>query len=183
MNSIRGRVVSIYVAPAAGSLMASRREVRAVPERGLVGDRYFAGNGAFSLRAVPGREVTELTLIESEVVEQLRENFGLEVTAADSRRNIVTRGVTLNELVGNEFHVGEVRLRGASLCEPCVSLVKSSENKHLLRALVHKGGLRAHILSAGRISVGDRVGEATAVSTPLDTPSRRRAEVGGGGRS
>lgn len=160
MIPIAGRVLSIYIAPAAGSQMESRAHVEAVPGRGLKGDRYFAGNGAFSAREVPGREVTELTLIEGEVIEQLRERWDLDVDAADSRRNIVTTGVPLNELVGSEFQVGEVCLRGASLCEPCVSLVKSPENKHLLRALVHKGGLRAQILSAGTIAVGDSVAAA-----------------------
>jgi MOSC domain-containing protein YiiM len=155
--AIAARVVSIYIAPAAGSQMEPLGNAEAVPGRGLEGDRYFAGNGAFSTRAVPGREVTELTLIESEVIEELRDDWGIDVDAADSRRNIVTRGVALNDLVGRDFRVGEVRLRGSSLCEPCVSLVKSPENKHLLRALAHKGGLRARILSPGRIGVGDPV--------------------------
>jgi MOSC domain-containing protein YiiM len=161
VSPIAGHLVSIYIAPAAGSQMQSLADVRAVPGRGLEGDRYFGGNGAFSSHTVPGREVTEVTLIESEVIEYLRENCGIDVAAADSRRNLVTRGVALNELIGRDFEVGEVRLRGASLCEPCVSLVKSPENKHLLRALVHKGGLRARILSPGRIAIGDPVGEVT----------------------
>lgn len=165
MIAIRARVVSIYIAPAASSQMESLGDVQAVAGRGLEGDRYFAGNGAFSSRAIPGREITEVTLIESEVIEQLRDHWGIDVDATDSRRNIVTRGVALNDLVGREFRIGEVRLRGASLCEPCVSLVKSPENKHLLRALVHKGGLRAQILSGGRIGVGDSVtGPTTSAS-------------------
>jgi MOSC domain-containing protein YiiM len=152
-----GRVVSIYVARAAGAPMRPRTRVEAVPRRGLRGDRYFNGDGAFSTRAVPGREVTEVTLIEAEVIEHLRRDWGIDVDAADSRRNIVTSGVALNSLVGHEFEVGEVRLRGAGLCEPCVSLVKSPEYKHLLRGLAHKGGLRASIVRSGTIGVGDRV--------------------------
>jgi MOSC domain-containing protein YiiM len=168
VSPIAGRVVSIYIAPAAGSQTQSLEDVEALPGRGLAGDRYFAGNGAFSSGAVPGREVTELTLIESEVIEHLREEWGIDVTAADSRRNLVTSGVALNELVGKEFEVGDVRLRGASLCEPCVSLVKSPENKHMLRALVHKGGLRAQILNAGRIAVGDPVADAATTLEETD---------------
>lgn len=152
-----GSVEAIYVAAAAGEPMQERAAARAVPGRGLEGDRYFAGGGAFSGRTVRGREVTEVTLIEGEVIEHLRRDLGLEVSALDSRRNIVTRSVSLNELVGLEFSVGNVRLRGAGLCEPCVSLVKSPENRHLLRGLVHKGGLRAQILSEGVIGVGDHV--------------------------
>jgi MOSC domain-containing protein YiiM len=160
-----GRVVAIYTAAEAGSPMQPRSEVRAVAGRGLEGDRYFAGNGMFASRTVPGREVTELTLIESEVIEHLRADWGLDVSEGDSRRNLVTRGVALNELVGVEFSVGAVRLRGAGLCEPCVSLVKSPENEHLLRALVHKGGLRAQIVSDGWIAVGDLIGAAWRDST------------------
>lgn len=153
----RPQVVAIYTAAGAGAPMQFRSEVRAVPGRGLEGDRYFEDSGRFSTRPFPGREITELTLIESEVIQHLRLAWGLDVDEADSRRNLVTRGVALNDLVGSEFEVGGVQLRGASLCEPCVSLVKSSSHKQLLRALAHKGGLRAKILSEGTIALGDVV--------------------------
>jgi MOSC domain-containing protein YiiM len=152
-----GRIVAIYTAAGPGSPMQLRSEVRAVPGRGLEGDRYFTENGTFSERRLPGREVTELTLIESEVIQHLRLAWGLQVDEADGRRNLVTRGVALNDLVGSEFAVGEVRLRGASLCEPCVSLINSPGHRHLLRALAHKGGLRAEILNEGAIAPGDPV--------------------------
>jgi MOSC domain-containing protein YiiM len=158
---VSGSVVAIYIAGAAGAPMQERALARAVPGRGLEGDRYFAGSGAFSGQTTPGREVTELTLIEDEVIEHLRDDLCLDVSAVDSRRNLVTRAVPLNDLVGVEFSVGEVRMRGAGLCEPCVSLVKSPKNRRLLRGLVHKGGLRAQILTAGTIAVGDQV-EAVA---------------------
>jgi MOSC domain-containing protein YiiM len=157
MTAVRARVVSIYVAPAGGAPMEGRSVVRAVPGRGLEGDRYFDGAGAFSARAVPGREITELTLIEAEVIDKLQRDWGIDAVAADSRRNIVTSGIELNELVGTCFRVGEVRLLAASLCEPCVSLVKSPANRHLLRGLAHKGGLRARILSGGAIALGDAI--------------------------
>lgn len=159
-----GTVVAIYVAAGAGEPMQPRTAARAVPGRGLEGDRYFDGAGMFSGKAAPGREVTEVTLIEDEVIEHLQHDLGLDVRAPDSRRNIVTRSVALNDLVGVEFSIGEARLCGAGLCEPCVSLVKSPRNKHLLRGLVHKGGLRAQILSEGVIGVGDRVGAAVRPS-------------------
>jgi MOSC domain-containing protein YiiM len=150
-----GRILALYTASGPGSPMQLRDEVRAVPGRGLEGDRYFTDSGRFSQRRLPGREITELTLIESEVIQYLRLEWGLDVDPADSRRNVVTRGVALNELVGCEFDVGRVRLRAASLCEPCVSLVKSPDHRHLLRALAHKGGLRAQILTEGTIALGD----------------------------
>lgn len=153
-----GRVVAIYTAATAGAPMRARTAARAVPGRGLEGDRYFSGTGALSGRVVPGREVTELTLIEEEVIEHLQQDLGIDVSARDSRRNIVTRSVALNELVGAEFWVGSALLRGAGLCEPCLSLVRSPEHKHLLRGLAHKGGLRAQILTEGVIAVGAGVG-------------------------
>jgi MOSC domain-containing protein YiiM len=167
-----GRIVAIYTAAGPGYPMQLREEVRAVPGRGLEGDRYFSANGTFSERRLPGREITELTLIESEVIQHLRLEWGLDVAEADGRRNLVTRGVALNDLVGSEFEVGEVRLRGASLCEPCVSLVKSSEHRHLLRALAHKGGLRAEILSEGTIALGDPVAGPVLVEAGLWTTAR-----------
>jgi MOSC domain-containing protein YiiM len=155
-----GSVEAIYVAAAAGEPMQERAAARAVPGRGLEGDRYFSGDGTLSGKRVPGREVTELTLVEAEVIEHVQRDLGLAVSAPDSRRNIITRSVSLNDLIGLEFTVGTVRLRGAGLCEPCVSLVKKPENRHLLRGLVHKGGLRAQILTAGTITVGDHVAVA-----------------------
>jgi MOSC domain-containing protein YiiM len=157
------RILAIYTAAGPGHPMQLRDKVRAVPGRGLEGDRYFSENGTFSDRRLPGREITELTLIESEVIQHLRLELGLDVAEADGRRNLVTRGVALNDLVGSEFEVGEVRLRGANLCEPCVSLVTSPAHKHLLRALAHKGGLRAEILNEGTIALGDPI----AVPVPV----------------
>ena len=162
---ILGQVEAIYTAAEAGSPMRRRGRVEAVPGRGLEGDRYCAGNGAFSTKRSPGREVTELTLIEAEVIEPLRHDVQLDVDAADSRRNIVTRGIALNDLVGTDFWVGDVHLHAAGLCEPCVSLVKSPENKHLLRGLAHRGGLRARILSGGTITVGDTIELTSVIST------------------
>ena len=167
------RVEAIYTAAEAGSPMRRRGRVKAVPGRGLEGDRYFEGNGAFSTKRSPGREVTELTLIEAEVIEQLRRDWRIDVDATDSRRNIVTRGIALNELVGADFWVGDVHLHAAGLCEPCVSLVKSPANKHLLRGLAHKGGLRARILSGGTITVGDAI-ELTSVVLTRQGSTRKR---------
>jgi MOSC domain-containing protein YiiM len=169
-----GRVTSIYVASSSADPMRARRRVRALPRRGLEGDRYFdrTGNGSSPSRV--GREPAEVTLIEAEVIDHLRRDLGIDVEAVDSRRNIVTRGVALNALVGSEFRIGEVRLLGTGLCEPCVSLVKARENKHLLRGLVHKGGLCARILSAGTIAVGDAVVEAAERSPH---PHRLRTDL------
>ena len=148
----RGSVVSIYRAEAAKGPMVAVSEARAVPGRGLEGDRYFNQAGTF-WKPQPDYE---LTLIEIEALEGLQREFGVELEAGDGRRNVVTRGVSLNDLVGQEFQVGEVRLRGIRLCEPCSHLAKLS-HRAVLRGLVHRGGLRAQILTEGKIHVGDAV--------------------------
>ncbi len=128
--------------------------VRAVPGKGLEGDRYFAGTGTFSRQ--PQQPAYELTLIELENVESFAADSGLSFTASHARRNIVTKGVRLNELVDQEFYIGEVRVRGLRLCEPCNHLAKGSFPE-TLTGLVHKGGLRAQILSEGNICIGDQI--------------------------
>lgn len=127
--------------------------VRAVPGKGLERDRYHDQTGTYSRPGSPDREVT---LIEEEAVEALRRDYEVEFAAGDSRRNIVTRGVALNHLVGREFRVGEVTLRGIRLCEPCGHLEQVT-GRPLRAGLVHRGGLRAQILTAGTIRAGDPI--------------------------
>jgi len=136
--------------------MQPKQEVRAIPGRGLVGDRYFFGEGTFSPH--PQKPDFEITFIEHENIEAFARDSGLAFTSGHARRNIVTEGVDLNELAGKEFLVGEVRIRGIRLCEPCTYLAKTSFPE-TLRGLVNKGGLRAQILSEGVIRVGDDIKE------------------------
>ena len=148
-------VVSIYIAPAARAPMTAVERARAVPGKGLTGDRYFSQSGTFSNKPGPDREVT---LIEIEAIEALKRDYKIELSPGDSRRNIITRGVPLNHLAGREFRVGGVKLRGLRLCEPC-SHLEGLTRSGVLRGLVHRGGLRAEILSEGLIRVGDAVRE------------------------
>lgn len=134
--------------------MTSVEEVRAVEGRGLEGDRYFDRAGTWSSRPGTGREIT---LIESEAVEAAARDYGLNLFPGDARRNLVTTGVSVNHLVGKEFVVGEVRLRGMRLCEPCEHLADLT-GQPVVPALVHRGGLRAEIVSGGFIRVGDPIG-------------------------
>lgn len=142
-----GRVEAIALAPAAAQEAREVQRAQAVPGKGLEGDRYAAGEGTFSGGSGDGRA---LTLVEAEVLASV----GLEATEA--RRNLVTRGVWLNALVGRRFTVGDVECEGRRLCEPCAHLERLTE-PGMLRALVHRGGLRADILSAGTIEVGAAV--------------------------
>jgi MOSC domain-containing protein YiiM len=124
-----------------------------VAGRGLEGDRYYHQLGTYSNQPGSGRDVT---LIEMEAVEGLRRDYQIELDPAQSRRNIVTRGIALNHLVEQEFRVGDVVLRGTRLCEPCVHMEKLTV-KGALRGLIHRGGLRAEIVKGGTIRVGDRI--------------------------
>jgi MOSC domain-containing protein YiiM len=140
-----GAVEKIFFSPAAGQLPWSIERVRAVAGAGLIGDRYFAGVGTWS--QYPVQTGRDLTLIEAEVLEEV----GL--TGAQARRNIVTCGVRLNDLVGHRFHLGEVECYGDRLCEPCTHLAHLTGLS--IEALVHRGGLRADILTDGEIGVSD----------------------------
>jgi MOSC domain-containing protein YiiM len=149
----QGSVVSIHIAPEAGLPMETVPEARAIAGRGLEGDRYTLGIGYYSNTPGPGGR--ELTLIETETLEALPA-LGVKLSAAETRRNIATSGVALNHLVGREFWVGAVRLRGTRLCEPCKYLEGLTQAGAML-ALLHRGGLRAQILNDGVIRVGDTI--------------------------
>lgn len=148
-----GTVAGILVAPAAEAPLRRVDTAAAAAGRGLVGDRYERSQGTFS---APGRGY-ELTLVEAEVLDEI------DLPWEDARRNIVTRGISLNALVGRRFRVGPVECVGRRLAEPCAHLEKLAR-PGLLRPLVHRGGLRADILTAGTISVGD---EVSAAATPV----------------
>ena len=148
---LKGNVKSIHIAPSDGQPMQSVDEIHAVPGKGLEGDRYFSQTGTF-WKDEPDREVT---LIESEAFEGMRRESGLDLHPSEGRRNIVTRGVALNHLVGHEFNVGTVTFRGLRLCEPCSHLQKISKQPGILGGLIHRGGLRAQILTDGIIKVDD----------------------------
>jgi len=145
-----GKVISINITPVAEAPLASVEEVRAIPGRGLEGDRYFDHADKLPKR--------ELTLVEAEAIEAFRSEFKIDFGLDGTRRNIVTRGVPLNHLVGKEFWVGEVKARGVQLCEPCATLQRLSHPK-VLPGLLHRGGLRAQILTEGTIRVGAIVSE------------------------
>jgi len=153
---VMAQVVEILIASSPADPAVSIDRVRAVAGSGLEGDRYAKGNGTFSHH--PQRPDGELTLIQKEHIDAFVAATGLAFTTQDTRRNIVTLGIDLNALIGRDFKVGEVLIRGLRLCEPCNDLAKQT-SPEVLRGLVHKGGLRAQILSSGEIRVGDALVE------------------------
>lgn len=149
----RGAVSAIHIALNAAGPMESVSEIRAVPGQGLEGDRYFRKTGTYSSRPGAGREVT---LIEAEAYDAIAQEAGIVLASGASRRNVTTRGVPLNHLVGRQFRVGEVLLEGVRLCEPCGHL-ESLTQEGVREGLIHRGGLRAGILTEGLIRVGDPI--------------------------
>jgi MOSC domain-containing protein YiiM len=149
----RGRVEGIFIAPAAAHPMEPLDRVRAIAGVGLAGDRYAVRAGRYSSDATVDRD---LTLIEAEQVEALAASSGIVLGAGETRRNVATRGIRLNELVGRRFRVGSVECEGTRLCEPCQYL-SDLVGKPVLAPLVHRAGLRARILAGGEIALGDEV--------------------------
>ncbi len=153
-----GTVISIHIAQEDRADLRSLQEAELVAGRGIVGDRYWARESR-----LPKNEVT---LVEAEQVEQFNAASGLDIAPSDTRRNIVTRGVSLNDLVGKEFMVGEARVRGVELCEPCGYMAGELVTKYssttlpaaeIVANLTHCAGLRAQIVEGAMVRVGDAI--------------------------
>jgi MOSC domain-containing protein YiiM len=143
-----GVVEQIAITAVPEELPVAVDSARVIAGQGLEGDRNFAPAGAPSGEA--------LTLIAAEALEGLLGDDGIELSHEASRRNVLTRGIDLNALVGRRFTVGEVLCEGVELCEPCNHL-QSLTQPGVLRGLVHRGGLRADVLEGGTIAPGDPV--------------------------
>ena len=133
--------------------MRSVTSVQVIVGKGLEGDRYFSKLGTYSNDPGSGRDVT---LIEIEAIEALMRDYQVELEPGQARRNIVTQGAALNHLVDREFKIGDIIFRGTRLCDPCAHLEKLTR-KGVMRGLIHRGGLRAEIISGGTIHSGDPI--------------------------
>src|SRR5215469_3310396 len=148
-----GRILSIYTAMAEGLVVARRARVRAYPGVGLEGDRYASGTGLWSNDYKVSRD---LTLFEAEVGDAVSAQVGCPIDYGVFRRNLVTVGVRLNSLVGKRIRIGDTVVEGTRLCEPCEYLQRIV-GLPILPPLVHRGGLRANILTLGEIYEGDPI--------------------------
>jgi len=147
------RVEVICVSPGKGGEMMPVNEVRIVAGKGIVGDRHFSRQGYAG---------QNLTLIEAEEIEAFNSRTGMRLSLTDPRRSIVTRGVRLNDLLGRDFSIGPVRVKGVELCEPCGKLARylaasGMTQKEFVRQFAGRCGLRADVVSDGVIRVGDAV--------------------------
>ena len=150
-----GSVVAIYSAAQAGAELVPLEVARLEAGHGLVGDRYFDRVGTFSKKLEPTRD-WELTLIEKEEIDRFNAAAGVSLGPGRFRRNIVTTGVRLNDLVGRRFRVGEAVLEGIRLCEPCAHLGRLI-GPAVVKGMVHRAGLRARIVSGASVRPGDLV--------------------------
>tara|TARA_B100001123_G_scaffold283926_1_gene316313 strand:- start:1002 stop:1439 length:438 start_codon:yes stop_codon:yes gene_type:complete len=122
--------------------------VEAITKKGLVNDRHFRENND---------KKSQITLIEIENINHYNQKFGTSIEPIDFRRNIITEGIRLNDLVGKEFVIGEIRVKAHDLCRPCKSLQENLGQKNIIEEFLHKGGLRCEILNSGKIFVGDNI--------------------------
>lgn len=158
-----GQVEAIFICDAASAPMQPLREAHAVAGEGLAGDRYSLATGFYSdrPRADGGRE---LTLISVEMLDDLFAISGIRLEPVESRRNLLTSGIGLNELIGRRFAIGDVLCEGIDYCTPCEHLVELT-GKPVLKPLVNRGGLRARIVTGGTITVGAAVRELVTVES------------------
>lgn len=147
------KIIAIHVCPEESGPMQSVPEIQAIAGKGLKGDRYFDIVARDGKTEKTGRHAT---LIESEALEALERDYEMKLPPDQSRRNILTRGVALNHLVGREFKIGDAVFRGIRLCEPCKHLEKLT-GMPVMRGLLHRGGLRAEIINGGTLRVGDSI--------------------------
>ncbi|MFC6941125.1 MOSC domain-containing protein [Salinirubellus sp. GCM10025818] len=150
-----GSVERIHVAPDTGGDPESRDSVEAVAGRGLVGDRYYRGGGIYNENE--DLEPSDVTLIEAEALEAAAADYAAAFEPGAHRRNVTTRGVALNHLVGERFRVGGAIVEGTGLCEPCGYMESLAGQPDGAAALEHRGGLDARIVESGTIGVGDDV--------------------------
>ena len=142
------KVIEIAVAQKSKGQMKSIDNVETVVGKGLVGDRHFKENNEIRC---------QITLIEIENINYFNRISGTSIPAIEFRRNIITEGIKLNDLVGSEFLIGKVKVKAHDLCRPCKYLQESLKQKNLVKELLHKAGLRCEILTSGKIFVGDKI--------------------------
>ena len=141
-------VVNICITSESGKKMESMNSIKVIANKGIVNDRYFKENND---------KKNQITLIESENVDYYNKISGTNFIPTDFRRNVITKGISLNKLVGKEILIGEVRLKIHDLCEPCRYLQELLGEKNLVKKFLNRGGLRCELLTNGNINVNDPI--------------------------
>ena len=142
------KVFKICITSKSGQDMNEVNSIEVIANQGIVNDRYFKEYNEKDL---------QITIIERENIDYVNEISSSHIPYIDYRRNIITQGIKLNELVNKEFIIGEVKIKGHRLCDPCKYLQDKLKHENLVKKLVNKGGLRCEILSDGLISIKDQI--------------------------
>ena len=142
------KVIEIAISDSPKGQMQSVNNVETIPGKGLVNDRHFKENND---------KRCQITLIEIENINFYNKISRTSLPAINFRRNIITEGILLNELVGNEFFIGQVKVKAHDLCRPCKYLQKSLNQENFVKVFLRRGGLRCEILTNGKIFVGDEI--------------------------
>tara|TARA_B100000614_G_scaffold9082_1_gene8272 strand:- start:46 stop:486 length:441 start_codon:yes stop_codon:yes gene_type:complete len=122
--------------------------IEVITNKGIVGDRHFKDyNDPYC----------QLSLIESENIDQYNTKYGLNISYVDFRRNIITKEIQLNNLIGKKFFIGKVKVEGIDLCRPCRHLTEMLNQENILKEFLRKGGLRCRILTSSKINIGDKI--------------------------
>jgi len=141
-------VLKIGITPNNNQPIKEVNSIEVLANKGIVGDRHFHDfNDPYN----------QLSLIESENIDEYNISFGLNIPYIDFRRNIITKGIKLNDLIGKKLKVGTVELEAIDLCRPCRHLTEMLDQKNILKEFLRKGGLRCQILSSSKINVGDKI--------------------------
>ena len=141
-------VLNICITSESGKKMEPMNSIKVIANKGIVNDRYFKENND---------KKNQITLIESENVDYYNKISGTNFIPTDFRRNVITKGISLNKLVGKEILIGDVRLKIHDLCEPCRYLQELLGEKNLVKKLLNRGGLRCELLTNGNINVNDTI--------------------------
>ena len=145
-----GEVIKIGISKNLKSKIVNVDNVEAIKGKGLVGEKHFKEDND---------KKCQITLIEIENIDQYNKTTRTNIPALNFLRNIVTKGIKLNALVGKKFFIGKVEVKGHDLCKPCKYLQDSFQQKNTIKELLNTGGLRCEILNTGRIHIGDLIKE------------------------
>ena len=142
------KVIEIAISPYPKGQMRKVELVEVIAGKGLVNDRYFRENN---------EKKCQITLIESENIKYYNQTFKTSITFAEFRRNIITEGIRLNELIGSEFFIGDIKVKAHDLCRPCKYLQETLKQNDLIKTMLKKSGIRCEILTNGKIIVGNKI--------------------------
>ena len=143
-----GKVYKLGIATDYNKKIQDRESIEVITDKGVVGDRHFKDyNDPYC----------QLSLIESENIDQYNTKYGLNISYVDFRRNIITKEIELNNLIGKKFFIGKVQVEGIDLCRPCRHLTEMLNQENILKEFLRKGGLRCRILTSSKINIGDKI--------------------------